>query len=163
MLELLRSGDGARINLTGRPWQKVVAAAPDHVREKLVGAGLQSCHLEIQQHQRSLGFSFQFCFGLHVLFPLSDDFFLTMLFADYLLVVCPNRLRLSCCLSQEALLPLHSGGRQRCAIPTRWCHATGQDGIFEVNTRCFEPDQNIYVWPWTNSSPSVWLGWRWRK
>lgn len=45
----------SRINLTyGRPWSRVVAGAPDTVREKLVGCGLQSCHLEIDERRLGL-------------------------------------------------------------------------------------------------------------
>lgn len=54
MLRLLRGQGGvARINLNGRPWHKVVAGAPDHVREQLVGCGIQSCHLEVDEKNRS--------------------------------------------------------------------------------------------------------------
>ena len=45
----------SRINLTyGRPWSRVVAGASDAVRERLVGCGLQSCHLEIDERRMGL-------------------------------------------------------------------------------------------------------------
>eukprot|EP00435_Cladocopium_sp_Y103_P011220 s1597_g2.t3 len=55
MLRLLRQSQGrvARINLNGRPWHKVVAGTPDHVREMLVGCGIHSCHLEVDEATRS--------------------------------------------------------------------------------------------------------------